>query len=75
MYEWLEKKHDKKKYVLLGTSCHLGGPLKTDVKTCEALGLAIIRQWPKLRIWANYNDFSRGHLKWWFSKGIPPKSP
>ena len=26
-------------------------------------------------IWANYNDLSRGHLKWWFSKGIPPKSP
>ena len=21
---------------------------------------------------ANYNDLSRGHLKWWFSKGIPP---
>ena len=21
--------------------------------------------------WANYNDLSRGHLKWWFSKGIP----
>ena len=26
-------------------------------------------------IWANYNDLSRGHLKWWFSKGIPPKIP
>ena len=25
--------------------------------------------------WANYNDVSRGHLKLWFSKGIPPKSP
>ena len=25
--------------------------------------------------WANYNDLSRGHLKWWFSKGIPLKSP
>ena len=25
-------------------------------------------------IWANYNDLSRGHLKLWFSKGIPPKS-
>ena len=21
--------------------------------------------------WAIYNDLSRGHLKWWFSKGIP----
>ena len=26
-------------------------------------------------VWANYNDVSRGHLKLWFSKGIPPKSP
>ena len=26
-------------------------------------------------IWANYNDLSRGHPKWWLSKGIPPKSP
>ena len=24
-------------------------------------------------IWAIYNDLSRGHPKWWFSKGIPPK--
>ena len=23
-------------------------------------------------ICANYSDFSRGHPKWWFSKGIPP---
>ena len=23
--------------------------------------------------WAIYNDLSRGHPKWWFSKGIPPK--
>ena len=22
-----------------------------------------------------YNDLSQGHLKWWFSKGITPKSP
>ena len=22
--------------------------------------------------WANYNDLSRGHPKWWFSTGIPP---
>ena len=22
---------------------------------------------------AIYNDLSRGHPKWWFSKGIPPK--
>ena len=22
-------------------------------------------------IWAIYNDLSRGHPKWWFSKGIP----
>ena len=26
-------------------------------------------------IWANYNDFSRGHPKWWFNKGTSPKSP
>ena len=25
------------------------------------------------KIWANYNDISRGHLKLWFSKGIPPQ--
>ena len=25
------------------------------------------------RIWAIYNDLSRGHPKWWFSKGMPPK--
>ena len=25
--------------------------------------------------WANYNDVSRGHPKWWFSKGILPKIP
>ncbi len=25
--------------------------------------------------WAIYNDLSRGHPKWWFSKGIPPKWP
>ncbi len=24
-------------------------------------------------IWAIYSDLSRGHPKWWFSKGIPPK--
>ena len=24
---------------------------------------------------ANYSDLSRGHLKWWFSKGILPKCP
>ena len=24
-------------------------------------------------IWAIYNDLSRGHPKWCFSKGIPPK--
>ena len=23
--------------------------------------------------WPIYNDLSRGHPKWWFSKGIPPK--
>ena len=23
--------------------------------------------------WAIYNDLSRGHPKWWFSKGIHPK--
>ncbi len=23
--------------------------------------------------WAIYNDLSRGHPKWWFSKGIPPQ--
>ena len=26
-------------------------------------------------IWANYNDVSRGHPKWWFNKGTSPKSP
>ena len=26
-------------------------------------------------VWANYNDVSRGHLKLWFSKGIPPPNP
>ena len=26
-------------------------------------------------IWANYNDLSRGHLKWWFRNGIPQKIP
>ena len=25
--------------------------------------------------WANYNDVSRGHPKWWFNKGTSPKSP
>ena len=25
--------------------------------------------------WANYSDLSRGHPKWWFSKGIPSKIP
>ena len=25
--------------------------------------------------WANYSDLSRGHLTWWFSMGIPHKSP
>ena len=24
-------------------------------------------------VWPIYNDLSRGHPKWWFSKGIPPK--
>ena len=24
-------------------------------------------------IWPIYNDLSRGHPKWWFSKGTPPK--
>ena len=24
-------------------------------------------------IWANYNDLSQGHPKWWFSKLIPAK--
>ena len=27
------------------------------------------------KIWANYNDVSRGHPKWWFNKGTSPKSP
>ncbi len=26
-------------------------------------------------VWANYNDVSRGHPKWWFNKGTSPKSP
>ena len=26
-------------------------------------------------VWANYNDVSRGHPKWWFNKGTFPKSP
>ena len=26
-----------------------------------------------ISFWAIYNDLSRGHPKWWFSKGIPPK--
>ena len=26
-------------------------------------------------IWANYNDVSRRHPKWWFNKGTSPKSP
>ena len=25
--------------------------------------------------WTNYRDLSRGHLKWWLSKGIFPKNP
>ena len=25
--------------------------------------------------WANYNDVSRRHPKWWFNKGTSPKSP
>ena len=28
-----------------------------------------------VNIWANYKDLSRGHLKLWFSKGIPPNFP
>ena len=27
--------------------------------------------WSVTFIWANYNDVSRGHPKWWFSKGNP----
>ena len=26
-------------------------------------------------IWVNYSDLSRGHPKWWFSKGIPLQIP
>ncbi len=26
-------------------------------------------------IWKNYSDLSRGHPKWWFSKGSVPKPP
>ena len=36
--------------------------------TDELLGV----NFPKT-IWAIYNDLSRGHPKWWFSKGIPTK--
>ncbi len=31
--------------------------------------------WFSLLYWANYNDVSRGHPKWWFNKGTSPKSP
>ena len=33
------------------------------------------QKWIEMRhtLWAIYNDLSRGHPKWWFSKGIPPK--
>ena len=36
------------------------------------------KSWKKIpiKLWANYNDVSRGHLeKWWFNKGTSPKSP
>ena len=27
-----------------------------------------------INIWAIYNDLSRGHPKWWFSKGSVPQN-
>ena len=31
--------------------------------------------WKVWSIWANCNDLSRRHPKWWFNKGTSPKSP
>ena len=41
----------------------------------RASDIDMMQQQKTTSIWANYSDLSRGHPKWWFSKGIPPKSP
>ncbi len=42
-----------------------GGRIRTQQEGME--------EYPKHSIWAIYNDLSRGHPKWWLSKGIHPK--
>ena len=49
-------------------TCRLFAASKEDMRTCEATSV-------EDHIWGNYNDISRGHLRWWCRKGIPPKSP
>ena len=49
------------------------GVVPSPMAALEVKHTGDIKQNMNGRIWAIYNDLSRGHPKWWFSKGIPPK--
>ena len=39
----------------------------------ESKSGSLTQESPPGLFWVNYNDLSRGHPKWLFSKGIPPE--
>ena len=53
----------------LNLYCQNGRFLKRQVSTIYDLWIRT------LLFWANYNDVSRLHPKWWFNKGTSPKFP
>ena len=56
---------------LFQVTFHCGGFCQAEVGYLTGMG-----GWENRPIiWENYSDLSRGHLTWWFSKGIPPKWP
>ena len=49
-------------------------PLKTTPHPKQLRPTNQQKTWNRF-FWANCSDLSRGHPKWWYTKGIPPKMP
>ncbi len=48
-------------------------PLKTTPHPKQLRPTNQQKSWNRF-FWANYSDLSRGHPKWWYTKGIPPQN-
>ena len=47
--------------------------VNSETFTKNLVGSFRFHMGPHRLLWAIYSDLSRGHPRWWFSKGIPPK--